>query len=60
MCYKVQYSETNVTHFLVNLLRIEGLYMFRGLLAHPQEALLPGLEWKSTEWSSTPTQIAAN
>jgi hypothetical protein len=34
-----QYSEANVMHFLFNLLRIKGLYMFRALLAHPQEAL---------------------
>jgi hypothetical protein len=34
-----QYSETNVMHFLFNLLKIKGLYMFRALLAHPQEAL---------------------
>jgi hypothetical protein len=34
-----QYSETNVMHFLFTLLRIKGLYMFRALLAHPQEAL---------------------
>jgi hypothetical protein len=34
-----QYSETNVTHFLFNLLGINGLYMFRALLAYPQEAL---------------------
>jgi hypothetical protein len=33
---KTQYSETNVMRFL---LRIKGLYMFRALLAHPQEAL---------------------
>jgi hypothetical protein len=26
-------------HILLNLLRIKGLYMFRVLLAHPQEAL---------------------
>jgi hypothetical protein len=26
-------------HILFNLLRIKGLYMFRALLAHPQEAL---------------------
>jgi hypothetical protein len=26
-------------HVLFNLLRIKGLYMFRELLAHPQEAL---------------------
>jgi hypothetical protein len=34
-----QYSETNVMHFLVNLLRIKCLYMFRALLDHPQEVL---------------------
>jgi hypothetical protein len=34
-----QYSETNVMHFLFNLLRIKGLYMFRALLSHPQEVL---------------------
>jgi hypothetical protein len=37
--FRYQYSETNVMHFLFNLLRIKGLYMFRTLLAHPQEAL---------------------
>jgi hypothetical protein len=34
-----QYIETNVIHFLFNLLRIKGLYMFQALLAHPQEVL---------------------
>jgi hypothetical protein len=34
-----QYSETNVIHFLFILLRINGLDMFRALLADPQEAL---------------------
>jgi hypothetical protein len=34
-----QYSETNVMHFLFNLLTIRGLYTFRALLANPQEAL---------------------
>jgi hypothetical protein len=34
-----QYNETNVMHCSFNLLRIKGLYMFRALLAHPQEAL---------------------
>jgi hypothetical protein len=29
---------TNMMHFSFNLLRIKGLYMFRALLAHPQEA----------------------
>jgi hypothetical protein len=33
------YSESNVMHFLFNLLRIKSLYMFRALLAHLQEAL---------------------
>jgi hypothetical protein len=37
--HEFQYSETNVMHFLLNLLKINGLYMFRALLAHPQEAL---------------------
>jgi hypothetical protein len=32
-------SVANVMHFSFNLLRIKGLYMFRALLAHPQEAL---------------------
>jgi hypothetical protein len=34
-----QYGETNVMHILFSLLRIKGLYMFRALLAHPQQAL---------------------
>jgi hypothetical protein len=34
-----QYNETNVMHFSFNLLRIKGLYMFRALLAHPQELI---------------------
>jgi hypothetical protein len=33
------YSKTNATHFLFHLLKIKGRYMFRALLAHPQEAL---------------------
>jgi hypothetical protein len=33
------YSETKVMHSLFSLLRIKGLYMFRALLAHPQEVL---------------------
>jgi hypothetical protein len=37
--FRHQYNETNVMHFSLNLLRIKGLYMFRALLAHPQEAL---------------------
>jgi hypothetical protein len=37
-----QYSQTNVTHFLLSLLRIKGLYTFRALLAHLQEALHKG------------------
>jgi hypothetical protein len=34
-----QYNETNVMQFSFNLLRIKRLYMFRALLAHPQEEL---------------------
>jgi hypothetical protein len=34
-----QYKETNVMHLSFSLLRIKGLYMFRAILAHPQEAL---------------------
>jgi hypothetical protein len=34
-----QYSETNMMHFLFNLIRIKGLNMFQALLAHPQEVL---------------------
>jgi hypothetical protein len=37
--FEYQYSETNVMYFLFSLLRIKGLYMFRTLLVHPQEAL---------------------
>jgi hypothetical protein len=32
-----QHSESNVIHFLFSLLRINSLYMFRALVAHPQE-----------------------
>jgi hypothetical protein len=41
------YSETNVMHFLFNLLRIKGLYMFRALFAHPQD-------WSGKEFHSNP------
>jgi hypothetical protein len=34
-----RYTETNMMHVSFNLLRIKGLYMFRALLAHPQEVL---------------------
>jgi hypothetical protein len=34
-----QCNGTNVMHFSFNLLRIKGLYMFRALLAYPQEGL---------------------
>jgi hypothetical protein len=34
-----KYNETNVMHFSFILLRIKSLYMFRALIAHPQEAL---------------------
>jgi hypothetical protein len=33
-----QYSE-NVMHILFDLLKIKGPYMFRALLAHPQEVM---------------------
>jgi hypothetical protein len=32
-------SETSVMRFIFNLSRMKSLYMFRALLAHPQEAL---------------------
>jgi hypothetical protein len=59
------YSETNVMHFLFNLLSIKGLYMFRALLTHPQEAphkqhllylLACYVGWLHQGWSSTPTR----
>jgi hypothetical protein len=34
-----QYSEINVMHFLFSLLTVKSLYIFRALLAHPDEAL---------------------
>jgi hypothetical protein len=37
--FKYQYTETNVMHFIFSLLSINGLYMFRALLALPQEVL---------------------
>jgi hypothetical protein len=37
--HRHQYSESNVMQLLFGLLRIKGLYMFRALLAHPQEML---------------------
>jgi hypothetical protein len=40
--FGIQYSETNVMQFLLNLLRLMGLYMFRALVAHPQEACTNG------------------
>jgi hypothetical protein len=39
-CFIVyQCNETKVMHFSFNLLRIKGLYMFRALLADPQEVI---------------------
>jgi hypothetical protein len=60
--FKHQYSKTNVMHFLFNLVRIKDLYMFRELLAHPQEALHNGLRVMSVRctritapvWNSNP------
>jgi hypothetical protein len=37
--HSVSVSETNVMHFLFSLLRIKDLYMFRVLLAHPQDTI---------------------
>jgi hypothetical protein len=34
-----QYSKTSVMYFLLSLLRIKGVCMFRALLAHFQEVL---------------------
>jgi hypothetical protein len=58
-----QYSETNVMHFLFSLLRSKGLYMFRALVAHPQEALhkwhlvygvcMCYVSWLHQGWSGT-------
>jgi hypothetical protein len=36
---RIVQQQTNVMHFLYSLLSIKGLYMFRALLAHPQEVL---------------------
>jgi hypothetical protein len=61
-----QCSETNVMHFLFNLLKIKGLYMFRALLAYPQEALhmlylvYCMRVWSGTKSSSHFTPGAAN
>jgi hypothetical protein len=56
-----QYSETNVMHLLFNLLRIKGLYIFRALVAHPQEALgilrACYVSWLHQHWCATPTQL---
>jgi hypothetical protein len=40
-----QNNETNVMHFSFSLLKIKGFYMFRALLAHPQEAV-PRLQFQ--------------
>jgi hypothetical protein len=37
--YEYQHSETNVMYILCYLLRIQGLYIFQALPAHPQEVL---------------------
>jgi hypothetical protein len=47
-------------HFLFNLLRIKGIYTFRTLLAHPQEAPNKREDWNGTdisETSSTPILV---
>jgi hypothetical protein len=59
---------SNVMPFLFNLLRIKGLYMFRPLLAHPQETIHKRhlvycvrvmsvgcyLDWSGTAFNSNP------
>jgi hypothetical protein len=59
-------------HLLFNLLKIKGPYMFRALLAHPQESLHQrhlvycvrvmsvGCTKVGVELLSTPTLVAAN
>jgi hypothetical protein len=57
-----KYSETNMMHFLFNLLRIKGLYMFRTLVAHPQEVpqkqrlvyCMLHQDWSGTQFHSNP------
>jgi hypothetical protein len=46
-----QYNKSNVMHFAFNLFRIKDLYMFRALLAHPQE----GIHWNraTANWHNT-------
>jgi hypothetical protein len=47
-------------HFLFNLLRIKGIYMFRAVLAHPQEVLhkrqlvywVRVVSWLHQDWSA--------
>jgi hypothetical protein len=58
-------------HFLFSLLRIKGLYMFRALVAHPQEVLHKrhlvycvlcqlAATRIGVEWSSIPILVAVN
>jgi hypothetical protein len=59
---KYQFSETNVMRFLFNLLKIKSLYIFRALLADPQEALnkrhlvycVRVVSWLDQDWSGAP------
>jgi hypothetical protein len=37
-----QYSQTNVKLFSFNFVKNKGLYLFRALLAHPQEVQYSG------------------
>jgi hypothetical protein len=37
--WRYQYSETNVMHFSINLLSINGIYIILSVIALPQEAL---------------------
>jgi hypothetical protein len=64
-----QCSEINVMHFVFSSLRIKGLYMFRTLLADPQEALhkhqlvycvrICQLAAQGLEWNSKPGALCA-
>jgi hypothetical protein len=64
--HSLPHNKTNVMHILFYLLRIKGLYMFRALLAHPQEALHKRrfgilyacyVSWLHQDWSGTSGKI---
>jgi hypothetical protein len=57
-CY---YSETNLMHFIFSILRIKYLFIFRALLAHPQEVFgilrVCYVSWLHHDLSGTPLFI---